>query len=105
MIHLLPLEEMLLEIAQLGCLEVPETQDFQVAQVYLEAQEFQAAQVYLEAQDFQVALIFPEVLILIPVQQALAQVLYRVQLVRSCHLVLFYHRALFNNQVHIFPLE
>ena len=93
MIHLLPLEEMLLEIAQLGCLEVPETL------------EFQAAQVYLEAQDFQVALIFPEVLILIPVQQALAQVLYRVQLVRSCHLVLFYHRALFNNQVHIFPLE
>ena len=93
MIHLLPLEEMLLEIAQLGCLEVPETLDFQAAQVYLEAQEFQAA------------LIFPEVLILIPVQQALAQVLYRVQLVRSCHLVLFYHRALFNNQVHIFPLE
>tara|TARA_A100001388_G_C28502893_1_gene372477 strand:- start:306 stop:587 length:282 start_codon:yes stop_codon:yes gene_type:complete len=93
MIHLLLLEEMLLEIARLGCLEVPEILDFQ------------AVQVYLEAQEFQVDLIFPEVLILIPVQQALAQVLYRVQLVRSCHLVLFYHQALFNNQVHIFPLE
>ena len=93
MIHLLLLEGMLLEIAQLGCLEVPEILDFQ------------AVQVCLEAQEFQVALIFPEALILILVQQALAQVLYRVQLVRSCHLVLCYHRALFNNQVHMCPLE
>ena len=96
MIHLLLLEEMLLEIAQLGYLEVPEILDFQGVQVYLEAQDFLV---------FQVALTFPEVLILIPVQQALVQVLYRVQLVRFCHPVLFYHRALFNNQVHIFLLE
>ena len=93
MIHLLLLEEMLLEIARLGCLEVQEILDFQ------------AVQVCLEAQDFRVGLVFLEVLILIPAQLAPAQVQYRVQLVRSCHPVLFYHRALFNNQVHIFPLE
>ena len=93
MIHLLLLEGMLLEIAQLGCLEVREILDFQAVQVCLEAQDFRVGQVFLE------------VLILIPVQLAPAQVQYRVQLVHSCHPVLFYHRALFNNQVHIFPLE
>ena len=45
------------------------------------------------------------VLDFLAVQLLEAQSPYRLQLVRSCHLVLFYHRALFNNQVHIFLLE
>ena len=69
--------------------------------------DFQAVQVCLEAQDFQVALVFQVqvALILIPVQQDQVQSLYLLQLVRSCRPVLFYLRALFNNQVHIFLLE
>ena len=54
----------------------------QVLQVVLAVLEFQVVQLFLEAQS-----------------------LYRLQLVSSCHQVPFYHRALFNNQVHIFPLE
>ena len=56
--------------------------DFQVPQ------EFQMLQVAL---DFQVAQLLLEV-----------QFLYRVQSVRSCHPVLFYHRVLSNNQAPIF---
>ena len=82
-----------MEIAQLVYLAV------------LEIQDFQAVQLCLEAQDFQVALAFLEALILIQVQKALAQSLYRLQLVRSCHPDLFYHQALFNNQVHKILLE
>ena len=61
--------------------------DFQVAQ------EFQMLQVALAVLDF------------LAVQLLEAQSPYRLQLVRSCHPVLFYHRALSNNQVHIFLLE
>ena len=70
------------EILVLAVLDFQVAQEFQMLQVALAVLDFLAVQLYLEAQS--------------P---------YRLQLVRSCHPVLFYHRALSNNQVHIFLLE